>query len=140
MAFTFNLPVNTGYMSNVKSATRGLHHEGEFMSKVTLTFWNKKLEDLRPRTKSQEMCSVKIKYSQEEENILLNNQRHEYHPLTIQYLTLKMTTAQVVETSVTVTNSSFQNYTHPDDHNRQTTDTPGFKPFALNIIIFFSIF
>ena len=85
MAFTFNLPVNTGYMSNVKCATRGLHHEGEFMSKVTLTFWNKKLEDLRPRTKSQEMCSVKIKYSQEEENILLNNQRHEYHPLTIQY-------------------------------------------------------
>ena len=31
----------------------------------------------------------------------------------------KMTTAQVVETSVTVTNSSFQNYTHPDDHTRQ---------------------
>ena len=36
-------------------------------------------------------------------------------------MTLKMTTAQVVETSVTVTNSSFQNYTHPDDHTRQTT-------------------
>ena len=34
-------------------------------------------------------------------------------------LTLKMTTAQVVETSVTVTNSSFQNYTHPADHTRQ---------------------
>ena len=32
-----------------------------------------------------------------------------------------MTTAQVVETSVTVTNSSFQNYTHPDDHTTQTT-------------------
>ena len=31
-------------------------------------------------------------------------------------MSLKMTTAQVVETSVTVTNSSFQNYTHPDDH------------------------
>ena len=31
-----------------------------------------------------------------------------------------MTTAQVVERSVTVTNSSFQNYTHPDDHTRQT--------------------
>ena len=45
-------------------------------------------------------------------------------------MTLKMTTAQVVETSVTVTNSSFQNYTHPDDHTRQTTDTPGFKPFT----------
>ena len=33
-----------------------------------------------------------------------------------------MTTAQVVETSVTVTNSSFQNYTHPDNHTRQTTN------------------
>ena len=53
----------------------------------------------------------------------VNNQRHKYHPLTAQYhnfMTLKMTTAQVVETSVTVTNSSFQNYTHPDDHTRQT--------------------
>ena len=46
-------------------------------------------------------------------------------------MTLKMTTAQVVETSVTVTNSSFQNYTHPDDHTRQTTDTPRFKPFTI---------
>ena len=42
-----------------------------------------------------------------------------------------MTTAQVVETSVTVTNSSFQSYTHPDDHTRQATDTPGFKPFTM---------
>ena len=49
---------------------------------------------------------------------------------TVSFLTLKMTTAQVVETSVTVTNSSFQNYTHPDDHTRQTIDTPGFKPFT----------
>ena len=47
-------------------------------------------------------------------------------------MTLKMTTAQVVETSVTVTNSSFQNYTHPDDHTTRTTDTPGFKPFTMN--------
>ena len=46
-------------------------------------------------------------------------------------MTLKMTTAQVVETSVTVTNSSFQNYSHPDDHTRRTTDTPGFKPFTM---------
>ena len=46
-------------------------------------------------------------------------------------MTLKMTTAQVVETSVTVTNSSFQNYTHPDDHTIRTTDTPGFKPFTI---------
>ena len=35
------------------------------------------------------------------------------------YLTLKMTSAQVVETSVT-NNSSFQNYTHPDDHTIRT--------------------
>ena len=35
-------------------------------------------------------------------------------------MTLRMTTAQVVETSVTVTNSSFQNYTHPDDHTTRT--------------------
>ena len=41
-----------------------------------------------------------------------------------------MTSAQVVETSVT-NNSSFQNYTHPDDHTIRTTDTPGFKPFTM---------
>ena len=41
-----------------------------------------------------------------------------------------MTSAQVVEKSVTITNSSFQNYTDPVDHTRQTTDTPGFKPFT----------
>ena len=58
-------------------------------------------------------------------------------------MTLKMTTAQVVETSVTVTNSSFQNYTHPDDHTRQTTEKifqllapldispPGYRPIYL---------
>ena len=32
-------------------------------------------------------------------------------------LTLKMTTAQVVETSVTVNNSPIQDYDHPDDHD-----------------------
>ena len=45
-----------------------------------------------------------------------------------------MTSAQVVETSVT-NNSSFQNYTHPDDHTIRTTDTPGFKPFTMIIKI-----
>jgi len=35
-------------------------------------------------------------------------------------LTLKMTSAQVVETSVT-NNSSFQNYSHPADYNIRTT-------------------
>jgi len=34
-----------------------------------------------------------------------------------------MTSAQVVEMSVT-NNSSFQNYTHPDNHTIRTTDTP----------------
>ena len=37
------------------------------------------------------------------------------------YQILTLTTAQVVETSVTVTNSSFQNYAQPDDHTSQTT-------------------
>ena len=37
------------------------------------------------------------------------------------HLTLKMTSAQVVETSVT-NNSSFQNYSHPDDHIIRTTE------------------
>ena len=31
-------------------------------------------------------------------------------------LTLKMTTAQVVETSVIANNSPIQDYVHPDDH------------------------
>ena len=33
-------------------------------------------------------------------------------------LTLKMTTAQVVETSVTVNNSPFQDYIHLDGHTQ----------------------
>ena len=48
-----------------------------------------------------------------------------------------MTSAQVVETSVIVTdNSPFQDYPHPDDHTTQSTVTPGFKPFTvlLNIL------
>ena len=45
-----------------------------------------------------------------------------------------MTSAQVVETSVT-NNSSFQNYPHPDDHTIQTTDTPGFKPFTMKRLL-----
>ena len=53
------------------------------------------------------------------------------------HLTLKVTSAQVVETSVT-NNSSFQSYTHPDDHTIPTTDTPGFKPFRLHNFILLS--
>ena len=46
-------------------------------------------------------------------------------------LTLKMTTAQVVETSVTVNNNSpIQHYVHPDDQTQPFEMTPGFKPFT----------
>ena len=39
-------------------------------------------------------------------------------------LILKMTTAQVVKTSVTVNNNSpIQDYVHPDDHNQPTNDS-----------------
>ena len=38
-----------------------------------------------------------------------------------------------------VTNiSSFQNYTHPDDHTTRTTDTTGFKPFTRLCFCFLS--
>jgi len=62
-------------------------------------------------------------------------------------LTLKMTTAQVVETSVTVNNNRLiQDYVHPDDQTQPTFGmTPGFKPFTvvleLNLVtLFFSFF
>ena len=44
-----------------------------------------------------------------------------------------MTTARVVETSVTVENNSpIQNYVHPDDQTQPTFEmTPGFKPFTI---------
>ena len=44
-----------------------------------------------------------------------------------------MTTAQVVETSVTVNNNSpIQDYVHPDDQTLPTFEmTPGFKPFTV---------
>jgi len=50
-------------------------------------------------------------------------------------LTLKMFTAQIVETSVTVNNNSpIQDYVHPDDHTQPTYEiTPGFKPSILNV-------
>ena len=49
-------------------------------------------------------------------------------------LTLKMTTAQVVETSVTVNNNSpIQDYVHPDNQTQPFEMTPGFKPFTEDI-------
>ena len=45
-------------------------------------------------------------------------------------LTLKMTTTQVVEMSVTVNNSLIQCYANPDDGIPPTEElTPGFKPY-----------
>ena len=43
-----------------------------------------------------------------------------------------MTTAQVVETSVTVNNNSpIQDYVHPDYQTQPFEMTPGFKPFTI---------
>ena len=48
--------------------------------------------------------------------------------------TLKMITAQVVETSVTVNNSPIQGYVHPDDLTQPTYEmTPGLKPSQLRL-------
>jgi len=45
--------------------------------------------------------------------------------------TLKMATAQVVETSVIVNNSPIQDYVHPDDRTPPNYEmTPGLIPFA----------
>ena len=48
-----------------------------------------------------------------------------------------MTTAQVIETSVTVNNNSpIQEYVHPDDQTQPTFEmTPGFKPFTLLLLL-----
>ena len=50
-----------------------------------------------------------------------------------------MTTAQVVETSVTVNNNSpIQDYVHPDDQTQPTFEmTPGFKPFTVLLLLLF---
>ena len=48
------------------------------------------------------------------------------------HLTLMMTFAQVVKTSVTVTdNSPFQDYPHLDNHTSRLTVTSKFKPFTV---------
>ena len=56
-------------------------------------------------------------------------------------LTLKMTTAQVVETSVTVNNNSpIQDYVHADDQTLPTFEmTPGFKPFTTDVSVCFRL-
>ena len=48
-----------------------------------------------------------------------------------------MTTAQVVETSVTVNNNSpIQYYVHPDDQTQPTFEmTPAIKPFTIRLLL-----
>jgi len=48
-----------------------------------------------------------------------------------------MTTAPVVETSVTVNNNSpIQDYVHPDDQTQPTFEmTPEFKPFTIIVLL-----
>ena len=42
-----------------------------------------------------------------------------------------MTTAHVIEMSVTVNDNPIQDYSHPEDHAQLTYEmTPGFKPFT----------
>ena len=51
-----------------------------------------------------------------------------------------MTTAQVVETSVTVNNNSpIQDYVHLDDQTQPFEMTPGFKPFTIPIMLLQSL-
>ena len=54
-------------------------------------------------------------------------------------LTLKMTTAQVVETSVTVNNNSpIQDHVHLDDQTQPTFEmNPWFKPFTRRHVLIF---
>ena len=62
---------------------------------------------------------------------LLNKLNHDTTDVIQLTLTLKMTTAQVVETSVTVNNNSpIQDYVHPNDQTQPFEMTPGFKPFT----------
>ena len=51
-------------------------------------------------------------------------------------MTLKMTIAQVAETSVTVNNNSpFQDYVHPDDQTQPTFEmSRGFKLFTIILV------
>ena len=55
-------------------------------------------------------------------------------------MTLMMTSAQVVKTSVNVTNNSpSRDYSRPDDQTTQTTETPGFKPFTVLWLVAFVV-
>ena len=61
---------------------------------------------------------------------LINRQDITVMHANLRHLTWQSARVKIIKT---VTNSSFQNYTHPDDHTTRTTDTPGFKPFTMNL-------
>ena len=57
-----------------------------------------------------------------------------------------LSTAHVIEMSVTVNDNPIQDYVHPDDHTQLTYEmTPGFKPFTSynnndnHYLLFFSL-
>ena len=65
-----------------------------------------------------------------------HDQMHKYHHLmTMLLLTLKMSTAQVVEMSVT-NNSLSEDYSHPDNHTKLITDTI-YQNYC-NVLVIFS--
>ena len=69
------------------------------------------------------------------------DQRHEYHHLTRPFhMTLKMTTAQFVETSVTNNNSLPGDYSHLDHHNQHTNCYLVATVITLRIIICLFLF
>ena len=61
---------------------------------------------------------------------------HKYHPLTTQN---HFDSEDDYRSACRNVNSSFQSYTHSDDHTKQTTDTPGCKPFT-NRKIYYDFF
>ena len=96
-------------------------------SKRTLVF----IESLKPitlRLNWQTTNNIATKQANNQSLISLTN--------VIQLtLTLKMTTAQVVETSVTAKNSPAQDFVHPNDQYQPTYEmTTEFKPFRAKII------
>ena len=49
-------------------------------------------------------------------------------PTTV-FLKTTLTQTITLDKQLITNNSLSEDYSHPDDHTRQTTDTPGFKPF-----------
>ena len=78
-------------------------------------------DDHTQQTSSNNGCNGEAMFFEE----IFTTNPTQLTPSTI-HMTLKMTSAQVVETSVIVNNnSSFQNYTNPDDHTQQTSSKNG---------------